>query len=107
MRAKLAALLLAALPALAVADYDAGMTAYNKGDYETALAQFRALADRAAVAISNIRLYSALKEANEELARVAQMKDEFLASMSHGSNFTANFIPSCPTCFRIRAIHLM
>ncbi|KAA3663707.1 MAG: GAF domain-containing protein [Chloroflexi bacterium] len=42
-----------------------------------------ALADRAAVTISNVRLYEALQTTNMELARIATMKDEFLAGMSH------------------------
>jgi GAF domain-containing protein len=42
-----------------------------------------ALASRAAVAIGNVRLYESLNEANLQLARLAKMKDEFLASMSH------------------------
>ena len=42
-----------------------------------------ALANRAAVAIGNVRLYESINEANRQLARLARMKDEFLASMSH------------------------
>ncbi len=41
------------------------------------------LADRAAVTITNVRLYEALHTTNMELARIARMKDEFLAGMSH------------------------
>ena len=43
----------------------------------------QALANRAAVSIANVNVFHALEEANRELARVAQLKDEFLASMSH------------------------
>ena len=42
-----------------------------------------ALSDRAAVAIANVQLYEALQSTNVELARIALMKDEFLAGMSH------------------------
>jgi signal transduction histidine kinase/ActR/RegA family two-component response regulator len=42
-----------------------------------------ALSNRAGVAIANMKLYESLRQSNYELARVALMKDEFLASMSH------------------------
>lgn len=42
-----------------------------------------ALANRAAVAVTNVRLNEALQTTNEELSRVSQLKDNFLATMSH------------------------
>ncbi len=42
-----------------------------------------ALARRGALAISNVQLYETLQQANQELARAARLKDDFLASMSH------------------------
>lgn len=42
-----------------------------------------AVANRAAVAITKVRLYEQLERANAELTRAARLKDEFLASMSH------------------------
>ena len=42
-----------------------------------------ALARRGALAVSNVQLYETLQQANQELARAARLKDDFLASMSH------------------------
>lgn len=43
----------------------------------------RALGNRAAVAVTNVRLNEALQDTNEELSQIARLKDNFLATMSH------------------------
>ncbi len=43
----------------------------------------QALASRAALTISSVRLYDSLAKANEALTQASKAKDEFLASMSH------------------------
>jgi signal transduction histidine kinase/ActR/RegA family two-component response regulator len=53
-------------------------------DYSQEELEFlQALANRAAVAITNVQLYEALQDTNNELARLARMKDDFLTNMSH------------------------
>lgn len=60
------------------------ITSYQQRDFsQDEIDFYSALASRAAVAISNVMLYKTLQHTNAELARVSQMKDEFLASMSH------------------------
>jgi len=58
-----ATLLLLALGAPAHADYDAGVTAYKKGDYRVAMREFRALAAKGVVlAYTNVAYMYALGE---------------------------------------------
>ena len=77
---------LAAIP-IVWQDSGKGVLFVTRADDKTWSAEqldfLRALANRAAVALTNIELYAAQESANLEIARVSHLKDEFMAGMSH------------------------
>ncbi len=59
--------------------FDLEQRLYTEEDLDFMLA----VANRAAVAITKVRLYEKLEQANAELTRAVRIKDDFVAAMSH------------------------